>query len=101
MMPPCPSQTLELKAKSISTTIETTACAHEHPSDLYPNISCITANIHANANENIVFGHIKPQFLDKSAMDSMGPCRMWEECKAYDAVHAPDSKLAKVENYLA
>jgi len=26
---------------------------------------------------------------------------MWAACQAYDAAHAPDSKLDKVENYLA
>lgn len=93
-----------VNAASVSVKTQSTCCTHDLSSgpgshESSPNISCFCCTI--ILQQQISAGTIKVQLLKKAAMDATGLGAMWHECQAYDAAHAPDAKLDKVENYLS
>lgn len=72
----------------------------ENPSpNITPHTAHLTQTLPNKPPEKI--GHVKAHLLNKHAMETLGPAQTWKECQAYDAAYAPDTKLDKVENYLA
>lgn len=70
----------------------------------YPHIRTLVANLQYNLQtitSSKTVGYVKAHLLDKKAIDAIGPAEMWSQCKAFDDACAPDTKLNKVENFLA
>lgn len=93
--------TNKLLNETIRVRIDEVNCMHDKVDSHseIPHIFCYTATIHLP--EQLTIGSIKGQLLRKAEMDNISPNTMWEECQAFDASHAAESKLDKVENYLA
>lgn len=72
-------------------------CRHGR-NDHHPNIDPISVDIlQGYTNEATSIGYMEVKLLHRSTMKE----GMWEECRIYDMLHQPKSKLHKVENCLS
>lgn len=87
------------KTWDISLRLSQKDCMNNDSHNSCTHITCY--EVFLLQNEDHAIGSIQCQLLHKAGMDAIGLNTMWDECQAYNTSHAPESKLDKVENYLA
>lgn len=72
------------------------SCSHQ----THPGITSFLTTLTSSSSCSQQIGHIKTHIIECTP-HSLDDDSMWTACQSYDAAHAPDAKLDKVENYLA